>query len=216
VQILSLGTLLNLKVTRLDAAIDYCPFTPRHLLHAQELGLSRTHAQSHGWASNTDGDTFTLGSGKSDVYLRCYDRRGFTRTELQLRRGHAQEFFAGLMSRSEAEFPELFLGSLRSFVDFVNVDACKNIFRAPLLPFWRSFVGMVDKLRIAPARAVPVVEKYLTQARKYAAMFHVYASLVSREGRSLASVLTELYTHGSSHLKPHHRLLLARGECLII
>jgi len=211
VQLLSLGTLLNLKPTRLDAAIDYCPFTPRHLLHAQELGLSRTHAQSHRWASSPEGDTFYLGSGKSDVSLRCYNSRGFTRSELQLRRGHAQEFFAGLMSRDESEFPALFLGALRSLVDFVNVDACENISRAPLLPFWRSFVGMFDKLRIAPARAVPVVEKYLTQARKYAAMFHVYASLVAREGRSLTSVLGELYTHGSGHLKPHHRLLLARG-----
>jgi hypothetical protein len=211
VTLLSLGTLLNLKVTRLDAAIDYCPFTPRHLLHAQELGLSRTHAQSHGWASNGDGDTFTLGSGKSDVYLRCYDRRGFTRSELQLRRGHAQEFFAGLLSRSESEWPELFLGALRSFVDFVDTGACENISRAPLLGFWRAFVGMVDKVKLAPARVQSGAEKYLRQARKYAAMFHVYGSLLAREGRSLGSVLGELYTHGAEHLRPHHRLLLARG-----
>jgi DNA relaxase NicK len=216
VQVLSLGTLLNLKVTRLDAAIDYCPFTPRHLLHAQELGLSRTHAQSHGWASNGDGDTFTLGSRKSDVFLRCYDMRGFTRTELELKRGHAQEFMAGLMSRSEAEFPALFLGALRSFVDFVNVDACENISRAPLLPFWHSFVGRVNKLRIAPARAVPVVEKYLAQVRKYAAMFHVYASLEARSGRPLVSVLTELYTHGAQGLKTHHRLLLGVSGHLMV
>ncbi len=211
VQLLSLATLLNLKVTRLDAAIDHCPFTPRHLLHAQEMGLSRTHAQAHGWASNIEGDTFTLGSRKSDVFLRCYDRRGFTRTELEFKRGHAQEFLAGLMSRTDDEFPALFLGALRSFVDFVNRDASENISRAPLLPFWKSFVGMVHKVKTAPARAVAVVEKYLRQARKYAGMFHVYASLVSREGRPLTSVLNELYTHGSNHLKPHHRLLLARG-----
>ncbi len=211
VQLLSLATLLSLKVTRLDAAIDHCPFTPRHLLQAQEMGLSRTHAQAHGWASNTEGDTFTLGSRKSDVFLRCYDRRGFTRTELELKRGHAQEFLAGLMARDVSEFPALFLGALRSFVDFVDTGVCENISRAPLLPFWRSFVGLVEKFRIAPARVQLCVEKYLRQARKYGAMFHVYGSLLAREGRSLASVLGELYTHGAEHLRPHHRLLLARG-----
>ncbi len=211
VQLLSLATLLNLKVTRLDAAIDHCPFTPRHLFQARDMGLIRTHAQVGGWLDNPAGDTFYLGSDKSDIMLRCYNMRGYTRSELQFRRGHAQEFLAGLMSRTDDEFPALFLGALRSFVDFVNTDASENISRAPLLPFWKSFVGMVHKVKTAPARAVAVVEKYLRQARKYAGMFHVYASLVSREGRPLTSVLNELYTHGSNHLKPHHRLLLARG-----
>jgi hypothetical protein len=175
------------------------------------MGLIRTHAREGALRDNPAGDTFYLGSDKSDIMLRCYNMRGFTRSELQLRRGHAQKFLAGLMSRTDDEFPLLFLGALRSFVDFVNTDACENISRAPLLPFWESFVGMVDKVKLAPARAVAVVEKYLRQARKYAGMFHVYASLVSREGRPLTSVLNELYTHGSNHLKPHHRLLLARG-----
>ncbi len=211
VQLLSLGTLLNLKVTRLDAAIDYCPFTPEHLLTAQRLGLVRTHAQGYGWHSNDEGDTFTLGSRKSDVYLRCYDRRGFTRTELELKRGHAQEFLAGLLARDVSEFPALFLGALRSHVDFVNADACENISRAPLLPFWRAFVGMFERVKLAPARAVPVVEKYLRQVRNYAAMFHVYGALLAREGFPLVSALSELWTHGSSHLKPHHHRLLSRG-----
>ncbi len=211
VTLLSLGTLLNLKVTRLDAAIDYCPFTPEHLLTAQKLGLVRTHAQGYGWASSPDGDTFTLGSRKSDVFLRCYDRRGFTRTELELKRGHAQEFLAGLMARDVSEFPALFLGALRAHVDFVDPGACSNISRAPLLPFWRSFVGMFERVRLAPARAVPVVEKYLRQVRNYAAMFHVYGSLLAREGFPLMSALSELWTHGREHLKPHHHRLIARG-----
>ncbi len=211
VTLLSLGTLLNLKVTRLDAAIDYCPFTPEHLLTAQKLGLVRTHAQGYGWASNDEGNTFTLGSRKSDVFLRCYDRRGFTRTELELKRGHAQEFLAGLMARDVSEFPALFLGALRAHVDFVDPGACSNISRAPLLPFWRAFVGMFERVRLAPARAVPVVEKYLRQVRNYAAMFHVYGALLAREGFPLMSALTELWTHGREQLKPHHKRLLFRG-----
>ncbi len=208
VQLLSLGTLLNLKVTRLDAAIDYCPFTPRHLLMAQESGLVRTHAQAYHWHVNADGDTFELGSRTSDVFLRCYDRRGYTRTELELKRGHAQKFLAEMMARDVSEFPALFLGALRSHVDFVDVGACENISRAPLLPFWRSFVGMFERVKLAPARAVPVVDKYLRQVRKYAAMFHVYGVLAARAGVPLVSALTELWTHGSGHLKTRHRLML--------
>jgi len=211
VSVLSLGTLLNLKVTRLDAAVDGCPFTPAHLFEARTRGLTRTHAREESWFKNDEGSTFYLGSFKSDVLLRCYDRRGLTRCELQLRRGHAQEFLAGLMSRDVTEFPALFLGALRSHVDFVDPGACENISRAPLLPFWRAFVGMFERVKIAPARVAPVLEKYLTQARKYGAMFHVYASLLARSGRPLAYVLGELYTHGAEHLKPHHHRLLARG-----
>ncbi len=216
VNLLSLATLLNLNVTRLDAATDYCPFTPRHLLQATDMGLTRTHAQTHGWDSNNDGDTFTLGSRKSDVYLRCYDMRGYTRTELELKRGHAREFLAALMSRDMDEFPALFLGAIRSCVDFVDSGACENISRAPLLPFWREFVGMFERVRLAPARVQPVVEKYLRQARKYAGMFHVYASLVASPGRPLAHVLGELYSHGAEHLKPHHRLLLRRSQVVTV
>jgi hypothetical protein len=134
--------------------------------------------------------------------------RGYTRTELELKRGHAREFLAGLMSRDESEFPALFLGALRSHVDFVDTGACENISRAPLLPFWRAFVGMFERVKLAPARVQSSAEKYLIQARKYAAMFHVYASLETRSGRPLVSVLTELYTHGAQRLKTHHRLLL--------
>ncbi len=208
VQLLSLATLLNLKVTRLDGAIDYCPFTPEHLLTAQRLGLVRTHAQGYAWHSNDEGNTFTLGSRTSDVYLRCYDRRGFTRTELELKRGHAQNFLSEMMARDPSEFPALFLGALRSHVDFVDSGACENISRAPLLPFWRSFVGMFDRVKLAPARVLPVVDKYLRQVRKYGAMFHVYGALMAREGVSLVDALIELWTHGSSHLKTRHRLLL--------
>lgn len=211
VNLISLSTLLNLKLTRLDAAIDGCPFTPRHLLTAQEMGLSRTHAQRHGWDSNPDGDTFYLGSRTSDVFLRCYNRRGPTRVELELKRKHAQKFWDEMFSRPLEDFPDLFLGALRSHVDFVDTGACENISRAPLLPFWRSFVGMVERVKLAPRRVQSPTEKYLRQARKYAAMFHVYGSLLARQGHSLTSVLTELYTQGSNYLKPHHRLLLERG-----
>jgi hypothetical protein len=216
VNLLSLATLSNLNATRVDAATDFCPFTPRHLLQATEMGLTRTHTQTHGWHSNPDGDTFTLGARSSDVFLRCYDMRGFTRTELELKRGHAREFLAALMSRSEDEFPALWLGALRSCVDFVDSGACENISRAPLLPFWREFVGMFEVFRLAPARVQPVVEKYLKQARKYAGMLHVYASLVACPGRPLAHVLGELYSHGAEHLKPHHRLLLRRSQVVTV
>lgn len=214
VTLLSLGTLLNLKVTRLDAAIDYCPFTPEHLFEARRRGLIRTHAQQGGWKDSPEGNTFELGSRKSDVFLRCYDRRGYTRTELELKRGHAQEFLAGLMARDVSEFPALFLGALRAHVDFVDPGACSNISRAPLLPFWRAFVGMFERVRLAPARAVPVVEKYLRQARKYASLVYVYISLASRVGPvppHPLHVIQEFLGHGEHNLKPHHKRLLGWG-----
>lgn len=211
VKLLSLGTLLNLNVTRLDGAIDHCPYTPRELRDAHEAGLTRTHAKVSQSITSSTGETFYLGSPSSDVRLRCYDRRGFTRSELQLRRGHAQNFFDGLLARDESELPELFLGVLRNFVDFVEPSEDSNRSRWDLLPWWSAFVNDFRRVRLAPVRVVASPEKYLIQARKYGAMFHTYVSLLASHGRSEASVLSELHQHGSSLLKPRHRLLLARG-----
>lgn len=217
VNLLSLATLLDLKVTRLDAAVDYCPFTPRHLLEAFNRGLARTHAQKAGWDTSTTGDTFTLGSRRSDASLRCYDMRGYTRTEVELRRGHAQEFLARLFASSEVDHPALFLGAIRSVVDFVDATQDENISRCRLLPFWSDFVALFQKIRLAPARALATARTYRDRARKQmGAMFYTYvASSVLDLGMSWMQVVGELYQYGARQAKTRHRMVLSHGVVTI-
>lgn len=213
VNLLSLATLLDLKTTRLDGAVDYCPFTPRHLLEAHLRGLVRTHSQTQEWDSSPTGDTFGLGSGRSDASLRCYDRRGYTRTEFQLRRGHAQEFLARLFSSHEDEHPALFLGAIRAIVDFVDATQDENISRCDLLPFWSDFVGMFQAIRLAPARALATARTYRDRARKQmAAMFYTYvASSILDLDMNWMQVVGELYQYGARQAKTRHRMLLSHG-----
>lgn len=213
VNLLSLATLLDLKTTRLDGAVDYCPFTPRHLLEAHLRGLVRTHSQTQEWDSSPTGDTFGLGSGSSDASLRCYDRRGYTRTEFQLRRGHAQEFLARMFSATEDEHPALFLGAIRSIVDFVDSTQDENISRCDLLPFWSDFVGMFQRIRLAPARVLATARTYRDRARKQmAAMFYTYvASSILDLDMNWMTVVGELYQYGARQAKTRHRMLLSHG-----
>jgi DNA relaxase NicK len=211
VNVLALASLLNLRATRLDAAADYCPFTPQHLYEARKRGLVRTHAQAWDWRENHEGTTFYLGSRASGQMLRAYDRRGFTRTELEMRRGHAQALLARLFEHGVDAFPRLVLGAIRAFVEFVDTRADTNISRCPPLPWWRDFVGVFERVRIAPRRVQPTVGRYLAHARRYAALFHVYVALVTRQsGRAYLDVVNELFTHGSMRLRVHHQLLLAQ------
>lgn len=219
VTLLSLVTLLELKPTRVDAAIDFCPFTPRDLFRHREEGNTRTHAQSHQFFASQEGDTFTLGSRTSAPYLPCYDKRGYTRTELELKRGHAKNFLAGLFRcATDKDISELFLGALRAFVEFVGYHQSGNSSRRPLLPFWRRFIKAAQKVRLAPERVQPTVESYVAQTPKQiAAMFHTFVSLLT-QGRTrkadIAEIASFLYERGGGRLKTRHRLLIRQGRTI--
>lgn len=87
-----------------------------------------------------EGDKVTIGSRSSEHYLRVYDRRGFTRVELELKGTMARAFRDALLS-DETVFKRTSVGILRQFVDFVDAGATTNISRAPLLPAWAAFMS---------------------------------------------------------------------------
>lgn len=154
-----LRAFLGLKVTRLDVALDECPFTPADLRDAWQSGLVRTRAKvpvdarpdrqwrSCSWRSDAKGDMFTMGARSSTQYARCYDERGFTRFELELK-GRAAEVAAGRLLGSDLDgFAVEALGWVRRFVDFVEPDD-GNVSRRSLLPFWEAFCGLVPRAKV--------------------------------------------------------------------
>lgn len=161
---------LALRASRIDLAVDHCPFTPV-LLRDQWLADNvRTRVKRydreqvelqgfvlkpggeklrrHNWRSEPTGDTFYMGSRSSEKFARCYDSRGTNRFELELKGRRAAAAADHIFSLPEDEVPSAALGMIRDFVDFVDASASSNISRAPLLGFWADFVGSVERIKL--------------------------------------------------------------------
>jgi DNA relaxase NicK len=150
--------------TRIDVAIDGAPFTPVEVREAWRGGDVRTAARfpkdaradrlwrTSEWKENHTGDVFSMGARTSGQYVRCYDRRGFTRIEVEIK-GDAAPAAAAVLGacladRDELAFSEAAIGLLRRFVDFVDAGADSNISRAPMLEWWADFVGDTARMRL--------------------------------------------------------------------
>lgn len=167
---------LGLRASRFDLATDHCPFTPAELRDEWRADNVRTRAKvpenarpdrqwrSSDWRSNAQGDTFRMGSRSSQQMARCYDSRGFTRFELELKGDTAQraagEFFAAVAMGDAVLLRSRALAWIRRFVDFVDAGEDSNISRAPLLEFWARFVEGVEKATVQlGGEAVRTVER---------------------------------------------------------
>ena len=155
---------LGLRSSRLDIAADTDAFTPRALRDEVRLGNVRTRVKvpesaaetrqwrRHTWIEGCDGDTFTLGSRSSEQYVRCYDSRGQTRFELELKgrtAAAAADALLGLVTKGQGNlFAVEALGWVRRFVDFVDATSDANVSRQTLLPFWESFISGADRAQV--------------------------------------------------------------------
>lgn len=147
---------LEVRASRLDLAFDNCPFTPADLRDFWQAGFVRTRVRvasearegrefrNSKWYSDPKGDTFYMGSNRSQQQARCYDLRGPTRFELQLMGETAALAATQVLGLVSNGAPELVgsaaLGFVRRFVDFVDPLSDSNVSRQKILPFWALFV----------------------------------------------------------------------------
>lgn len=199
----------NAELSRVDVAFDHAMFTPAEVAGWARDRNCRTRAQRIRFDSkikgaDDEGDKLTIGSRASEQYLRVYDRRGFTRMELELKGNMARAFRDVLLSADEV-FKRTAVGMLRQFVDFVDAAATSNISRAPLLPAWASFTEELERVRIRVVGAVqPTVDRVVHFIEhQVAATLYTYARL----GYSVG----ELLQNGRRRLKARHRSLLAHA-----
>lgn len=152
---------LQLRASRVDLAVDGCPFTPRQVWDEWTAGRVRTKVKlaadaiegrewrSGDWISSASGDTAYLGSRRAARRVRVYDRRETgTRLELQAR-GHAASVIAADVLDGEVGdgWARRVLGHVRAFVDFVEVEDA-NASRRGLLDWWAEFVGDVERATV--------------------------------------------------------------------
>lgn len=184
---------LPLRASRIDLALDNCPFQPRTLkdewlkdnvrtackpernpLPGRE-GIRKCH-----WHASPRGDTFYMGSRTSTAFARCYNQRGFTRLELEMKRERADRV-APEVFEGPARLKAIMLGLVRSFADFVDAKCDKNRSRCPLLPFWDAFLAGCARLdvRLEP-RPEPTVESLVNWIeRQVSASLVIYEQLQS-------------------------------------
>lgn len=226
-EILGTRTVLNIlemfkgTATRIDVAVDGCPFTPLQLReHCQAYkgqkmrGVrSRINKEKFGWAENEQGNTLYLGSRQSLRRARIYDRNqdingdNFTRFELELKKGAAQKAATLLMSDFD-NFDSNVRSLIRDFVDFVD-DVETNNARNELTTWWQSFVDNAVKTTIKYSdRIVSTIESTCRYMYKNAANFTVMIdALVQKTGRDFYDIMQEYYIEGLARERLKHKNL---------
>jgi len=116
--------------TRLDLAFDYVPFTPQDVEQAIKENKLRSlakretleiHQSPFAQKENGEIGTYTveLGSRYSERMIRVYNKRGFTRLELELKDRRADLVAKELFGMSEgSEWFSVMLSHLRDYIDF--------------------------------------------------------------------------------------------------
>jgi hypothetical protein len=179
--------LLAARPTRTDVAVDGAGFEPMRLVEAWNAGQVRTRLPRHDpdvvrWYGNGEGTTVYLGSPQSDRMLRCYDRRGPTRVELQLRRGMAQAWWRELAGRSVG-IPTLALGFVAGFVDVAAPSGeDSNRSRWVRLGWWEAFVGGVAALAGLVRRAPTTLPGLVRHVWRNAAALATYVDAMAHWG----------------------------------
>ncbi|MBW7856698.1 MAG: replication initiation factor domain-containing protein [Ignavibacteria bacterium] len=211
---------LELRASRLDIALDHCGFTPAQLREEWIRGNVRTLCKvpegaredrqwrTCSWDQNAQGDTFSMGSRTSGQFARCYDQRGFTRLELELKgrtaEASALPFFVAVGTADEGTVRCTALALVRRFVDFVDASSDENASRRSLLPFWEAFCGSVERARVRlEGQVVATLEEAAGWLRR--SVSRTLAVFVDAYGDS---GLRELVDHGRSGWGSRHRAML--------
>ena len=196
------GGLARWQGKRIDIAFDGAPFTPRQCYDALLRGDVRTdaHRDSYKWFSNSEGDTLYIGSRASGRLVRIYNRRGFTRVELESKSSWAEYVGSIIANQQYESFESFAMAYLRQFVDFVEGEKGGSITRAPLLTWWAEFVGRSTKGTGRPL-SPGTSGTLLTQNKAYLERL-LPSLLVIRRG---LGVSLDMLAEGSEHrLTPKH------------
>jgi DNA relaxase NicK len=233
--LLALGSSLRAKPTRLDIAVDGCPFTPETVRDAWKAGDAVTKVNREGWKSfdwqeSNTGQTFYLGSPQSDRRSRCYtkideeerlytDGTPVTRWETQLRRDRAVYAWSLLLERYlnhddiKEYFPHFALGIINDHVRFADTRLFEAKYKsnAPTLKWWAEFIENSEKIKTWISKKVQVsiekIEEYLM--KQVSGTFATWFEHLRIEGkRNLKTAFRTFLQTGQSRINNQNRALL--------
>ncbi len=137
---------------RVDLTFDHVSFTPKMVdeaIVADNLNSRCLGILDRDWNENSDGQTAYLGRRKSAKLrrLRVYNMRGFNRFEAEFVDEWANSAIRNFARRELVDWPNIALAQIRGMVDFVDHAQDPRSERCPMLPWWKDFVGDVEKIR---------------------------------------------------------------------
>jgi hypothetical protein len=203
-------------VARLDLAVDGVPFTPADAYRAVRSGQvvswvkrGRDGTVGHAWhASNgeREGTTLYIGRRSSQRFMRIYDRRGPTRIELETKDAYASAVARELVERrgDDLELAGFVVGCLREFCDFGVQDGTHGARDTELLPWWRAFVGEVERVGklIVDRREALSVDRTLRWVDR--AVVPSLAMIVTCYGNVGERLLADWIDSAKPRLSPRH------------
>jgi DNA relaxase NicK len=159
------------NITRLDLAFDFVPFTPEDMYEAIEAGSIRSLAKrdsleiisSPNKMRDTGGvkgcTTVYFGSRQSHRFLRVYNKRGYTRLELECKDKRAQLIGERIFSSAPGDWFGLAVSHLRDFLDVEREwwgEFVKDVGRA--------FAKVVNLVEVSVARLVSWFDSQIAPA----------------------------------------------------
>jgi len=173
---------IRFSIKRVDLAFDNAPFSPELFLEYLEgdtlVSLAKRetiHYDGSPYALRDDGKegTFTayIGSNESQRMVRCYNKRGFTRLEFQMRDERAQAVFLSMVFHPFTEWFYIGMSHLRQYIDFRG------------WALWAEFVSIADRasLLISSARRVSVSRIHSWLDRQVSVALSVYLDVHGSE-----------------------------------
>ncbi len=216
---------LQFKATRIDLAADNCSFQPSMLRDLwyqdsvrtvckpmQDARAEFAHVRTCEWMTSPTGDTFYMGSRSSTQFARCYNSRGATRFEMELKKERAEQVLQAI--HQGASLSEVMGSSVNQFAAFVQLDD-DNRARCTYLPFWRSFLdglqdaGVVTRLDPQPE---PTVERLVDWIEGQVAPGLAVYEMIKGQRDTFDDVRRHLRKMGLDRATPkHHALVAAAG-----
>lgn len=215
---------LQFTATRLDLAVDGCRFTPAALHRLWMADYVRSAARtskdslpgrerfrSNKWWTGPTGDTFYMGSRSSTQFARCYNSRGFTRFEMELKKERAAQVMHAICDGHDMAST---LGAvITQFVAFVD-KSDTNRSRCKALPFWSRFIkrlksnSVVTRLGGQPAKTAERLIQWIEN--QVAPSLMVYEVLMGQRD-NYDDVRRNLRKIGLERAKPRHHALISQG-----
>lgn len=212
---------LQMKATRVDVAVDGCSFDPAQLRDhwiADEVRTQarpmktaqpgREHLRSHNWVSSPDGDTFYMGARSSSQFARCYNSRGFTRFEMELKKERAQQVMEAL--NGGASMQSVAGSAINQFVAFVHLDDSKRE-RCTHQAWWSHFLAALDdagvRTRLEPRPEATIDRLTSWIESQVAPSLYVYETVMGKSD-SFDDVRRNLRKIGLDAAKPKHKALI--------
>lgn len=167
-----------------------------------------------------DGGTVYIGSRKSDVFLRIYDKAKaqglenthWTRFEIQLRKDSATSLARLLCNTKNDEdlFIELSLGILRGYIEFKDRNSDSNPSRRTNLDWWDKIIGDVSKVKASKVKSERTISKVHDWVDNQVAPS--LAVLKDFYGERWHDVLADCMKNGKSRWKAPHLAMLKGKE----